>query len=345
MLELPKRPYQRLSPPHWHAHTDKAFRDKLRRGEWKDHGRSRGLERVIARRLDVPHEWVLATNSCTSALGVAFVLLEDDFGPAPTTPGCIGMPDAPPRVRVCPLTYPATYCWAINFGWEIEWVDCDEDGWPVSDVDVGVDLWGRSYGRPCVVLDAAHRVLDPGHQRALRGGTVGAVGYSFGPQKECPCIEGGALVSPKLEDLRGQAEALIQSGQGNATAGGWKGYLSGPSAAAISKQISGHETTKGRRQDVLIEYAEWFGSSLLTQPGEASGHLAVVRLRTPGHALAAKARLRKLHIDHSLHYPIPENIPCPNAKALVGTLLTLPCNTEMRRHDVLLVARAVLTAV
>jgi dTDP-4-amino-4,6-dideoxygalactose transaminase len=335
MLELPKRPYQRLSPPHWHAHTDKAFRDKLRRGEWKDHGRVRGLEKVIARRLDVPPEWVLATNSCTSALGVAFLLCEDEMC---RPPGSL------PRVRVCPLTYPATYCWAVNFGWEIEWVDCDEDGWPVGEVDVGVDLWGRAFPGSCCVLDAAHRVLDSRHSELLRGDNVRAVSYSFGPQKEVPCLEGGALVAPALEKRRETAEALIQSGQGNALAGGWKGYLSGPSAAAISKQISGHERAKQHRQNALAEYREWFGSALLTQPGEASGHLAVVRLQTPGHALAAKARLRKLHIDHSLHYPIPENIPCPNAKALVETLVSLPCHTEMRRHDVLLVARAVLTA-
>jgi dTDP-4-amino-4,6-dideoxygalactose transaminase len=127
-------------------------------------------------------------------------------------------------------------------------------------------------------------------------------------------------------------------------AGGFKGYLPYPAAKAISRQISLHKQMKARRQKVLAEYKEWFGDDLLTQPGEASGHLAVVRLRTPGHRIAATRRLSKLHIDHSLHYPIPD-VPCPNAKELVTSLVSLPCNTEMRRHDVLLVARAVLTAV
>ncbi len=336
MLDLPKRPYQRLCPPYWNNPTDKAFCKHLRTGNWKDHSKSRTFERVIARRLDVPHEWVLATNSCTTALGVAFTFLEKHFP----------IKDGMPVCRVCPLTYPATYCWAINFGWDIEWVDCDENGWPLRTVDVGVDLWGRALRQPALILDAAHRVFDPDHAVRLRDGTSRAVCYSFGPTKEVPCLEGGALIAPFLADCRPQAEALIQSGQGNPRGGGWKGYLSAPSAAALSKQVGNYVSMRERRQNVLREYQDWFGDALLTKPGEASGHLAVVRLPTPGHVLAAKNRMRKLGIEHSLHFPIPEAIAtCPRAKDLVASLVSLPCNVEMRRHDVLLVARAVLTAV
>ena len=104
-LDLPKKPYQRLSPPHWPAPVDRAYRDKLRTGQWKDPARSRILERVIAKRLDCPPSWVLATSSCTAALGVAFILFQDDFveiSPVDGNDRC--------RLRVCPLTYPATYC-------------------------------------------------------------------------------------------------------------------------------------------------------------------------------------------------------------------------------------------
>jgi len=127
--------------------------------------------------------------------------------------------------------------------------------------------------------------------------------------------------------------------------GGFKGYLSAPSAAAICAQIRVHDLQKQRRQNVLEEYHQWFGSALMTLPGEASGHLCVVKLKTPGHVLQAQTRLRRLYIDNSLHYPIPPEVPCPNAHALVKSLISLPCNTEMRRRDVLLVSRAVLTAV
>lgn len=336
-LEFRKKTYQRLSPPHWPAATDQAWREAFRTGMWKDASKSRSLELQIARRLDVPKEWVLVTSSCTAALGVAFYLLSDEF-PRERY-------DSVPQCRVCPLTYPATYCWGINNGLDMGWIDCDTDGWPVSEVDVGVDLWGRAFPRRCIILDAAHRVLDPRHVEGLRCGSWKAVTYSFGPQKEVPCHEGGALLSPILAGWREAAEAFIHSGQGRPLFGGFKGYLSAPAARAIGRQFAVHSRMKEWRQKVLEEYREWFGDDLLTQPGQASGHLAVVRLRTPGHKLAAMSRLKRLAIDHSTHYPIAEEFPCPGAKSLSQSVLTLPCHPAMRRHDVLLVARAVMTAV
>lgn len=347
MLELPKKPYQRLSPPFWSGEAHKAFLDRLRSGSWKDPRASRYLEASLARRLNVPPEWVLATSSCTAALGVAFNFLEEKFYEVQLPCGSYQRePDEMPRLRVCPLTYPATYCWAINFGWDIEWVDCDDHGWPVSTVDVGVDLWGRPFPGKAIVLDAAHNVLDPRHAEGLRAGLWKAVTYSFGPTKEISCIHGGALVMPALSDrdLREAALAWCHAGQGAPLNGGIRGYLDAPLCRAIGRQAAHHRRMKARRQKVLQHYEHWFGPQLLTRPGDASGHLAVVRLKTPGHVLAARRRLDKLRIDHSLHYPIPD-VSCPNAKSLVESLLTLPCNVEMQKHDVLLVSRAVLTAV
>jgi dTDP-4-amino-4,6-dideoxygalactose transaminase len=121
--------------------------------------------------------------------------------------------------------------------------------------------------------------------------------------------------------------------------------MSAPSAAAVSRQLHEHKRLKAWRQKVLVEYQQWFGSALLTLPGEASGHLAVVKLKTPGHALAVRRRLSKLHIDHSLHYPIPAETQCPGAQRLTEQLISLPCHAQMRKHDVLLVSRNVQTAV
>lgn len=347
MLELPKKAYQRLSPPHWPAATDHAFRGVLRTGWWKNPEKSRHLERVIARRISVPPEWVLATSSCTAALGVAFNFLEKEFDTDASFSGVASGECSPYKIHVCPLTYPATYCWAINFGWDIEWVDCDDQGWPVSEVDVGVDLWGRPFPRQAVVLDAAHRALDPRHGEGLHEGIWRAVTYSFGPTKELPALHGGCAVMPALADeaTRQAAESWITAGQGNPLGGGIRGYLDAPLARAISAQIRIHTSMQERRQKVLKDYYEWFGDDLLTKPGEASGHLAVVKLRTPGHRLAASRRLAKLSIDHSLHYPVPAETNCPNAKELSESLISLPCHTEMRKHDVRLVARAVWTAV
>lgn len=335
MLEPTKKKYRRLSPPHWGQTTHQKFLYRLRLGVWKDHARSRVLEKSIARRLNIPASWVLATSSCTSALGVAYRFI------------CDGLFSDDRPFRVCPLTYPGTYCWAINNGYNIEWVDCDYEGWPVGEVDVGVDLWGRRFPNKCVILDAAHRVLDPHHAVGLREGTYKAVCYSFGPSKECPSLEGGALLAPFLEDpkARAFAESWIESGQRLPLFGGIKGYLSAPIADSIGSQICIHKRMHYRRQKVLEVYQKWFGPDLLTPPGEASGHLCVIRLKSYGHKLAACRRLERLGIEHNTHYPIAEELPCPNAKALTQEILSLPMHPYMSPNDVIIIARNVLSAV
>jgi dTDP-4-amino-4,6-dideoxygalactose transaminase len=251
-------------------------------------------------------------------------------------------------MRVCPLTYPGTYSWAITLGFEMEWVDCDEEGWPVSDVDVGVDLWGRAFPRWCVVLDAAHRVLDGRHAAGLCNDDYHAVAYSFGPQKEHSAPNGGALVCRAFAApaVRAAAEAWVGCGQSAPLGGGIRATLDDPTCDAVLAQMRAHKRKAVRRQKILQEYEKWFEASLMTRPVEASGHLCVVKLPTEGHVLAARARLARLRIEHSLHYPIPAEVQeqCPNATRLTRQLITLPCHLKMSLHDVRVISRNVLTA-
>lgn len=326
-----KLPWRRLASPHTADYVLDRFRDVVRRGRWDAGPRVRTLEARLARRLDVPPEWVLATSSCTTALAVAGEFL---LG---------GNCEQNSPVRVCPLTYAATYLWAGPDNQE--WVDCDEEGWPVAPVDVAVELWGRQTGAACTILDAAHRLLDPWHAEFLEQGG-GAVCYSFNCQKEAPCLHGGAVVSPHVTE---EWRAFLRCGVVGRTpvlSTGVKGYLNDPLADWIWEGVKRQPRAYARRQKVLQTYADYLGAWLMTKPGEASGHLAVLRLADPGHRRAVQSALDKHRVEHSIHYPIPEwcHDSCPGAVALADRIVSIPCHDQMHTRDAVRVARIVAGA-
>lgn len=320
-----KQLWRRLCVPHAPPYMLRAFAAEVEHGRWDDGPRVRTLERRIARRLDVPPEWVLCTSSCAAALQAAG--------------WCLTGRDE--TIRVCPLTFAATYNWAWG---RVEWVDCDEEGWPVDQVDVAVELWGRQTGSACTILDAAHRLLDPWHAEFLEQGG-GAVCYSFNCQKEAPCLHGGAVVSPHVND---DWRAFIHNG----TRGrqpfmrGIKGYLNDPLAPWIWESIRKLKTTKTRRQRVLEGYEEFLGRWLMTKPGEASGHLAVIRAEDEGHAKLIKAALDRHRVEWSIHFPILEGVEeeCPTAASLSRRIISLPCHASMKKGDAVRIARIVAGA-
>lgn len=295
------------------------------------------FETAVARLLDIPPEWVVATDSCTTALAAAgrLVYLEVDN-------------DNYREVRVCPLTWPATYAWAEDrprspgITW-VTWAD-----WGEGPVDVGVELWGLPWENENTpkILDAAHRFGDPVHAEWLQLGAVEAVCYSFAPQKEVACWMGGALVSPRAGEvrtwLRAGAEGRVYQGEG-----GVKGLLPDVAAAWLLQQVKHHERYKARRQVVLDEYERHLGKALLTRPGEASGHLCVVDAGSPEVRRLWRAALeKKPSIQWGHHYPLNEEQrrACPNAAALSDRILTLPCHVAMTRWDVRRVCQRLLWA-
>ena len=193
------RPESQLSPPAFNQRATKRMMAALRSGQWANGPRALDIERRIGERIGVHPECVVATSSASVALAAATTILTVD------------------RARVCPLTWPATYSSSAI----PEWVDClPGNPAPESEVDIGVDLWGRQgryllterskgaggiaqdsdgVGRESIqcprIIDAAHRFGDPIHGALLRAGSgaVFAVVYSFAPQKEVPCWGGGAL--------------------------------------------------------------------------------------------------------------------------------------------------------
>ena len=173
------------------------------------------FERALRERFE--HDYVLTTNSCTSALHLALHLLEN---PSSHWPGLT----AGDEVLTSPLTCAATNWSILANGLRIKWVD-------VNDADLNLDLldleakltpstkvimlvhWGGNpvdldqvraiqeraqdrFGfRPAVVEDCAHAFGSLYRSRAL--GTHGNIAcYSFQAIKHLTCGDGGALVLP-----------------------------------------------------------------------------------------------------------------------------------------------------
>jgi dTDP-4-amino-4,6-dideoxygalactose transaminase len=326
-----------LSPPWIDAYVWEKMRLSVISGHWAPGPRTKTVERIVARELGVDPSWVVATRSATVSLEAAYRFLLTDLE----------------KIRVSPLTFASTYSGAINAGIPIEWVDVDDDGWPVSAVDVGVDLHGRPHPRVSDVgaggprlLDAAHRVLAPEHGDLVRDGA--ALVYSFDLRKEVPCLVGGALVHRDLANT--YARQWLHFGLGAQRVpipdlGGTNGGLPDPIAAQAIEALKRRWRGQRKRTRVLEVYEQAFGKHLLTKPGEASGHIAVLRARSEGEARGIRNKLDYHHVEHSCHYQVPEEYGCPNASALAKRLITLPCNTYMTvPSDPLRVVRIVVSA-
>jgi hypothetical protein len=169
------------------------------------------LEAAIARRLGVPSEWVIATNSCTSALCYAN--------------SHVGYYSIPL------MTYAATFAQAdlaASYGQLRKYIDCDDHGWAMDYTDMGVDLWGRARFGPgdVKVIDAAHRFCAPEHKGLLEAGVT--ICYSTGPMKELPGFEGGFYCKKMLPGEREGAQAFFNYGQKDRIPtglGGINGYM------------------------------------------------------------------------------------------------------------------------
>lgn len=323
--------FRHLSPPNCPGYVLKEFNRALRGGQWAYGERAATLERIVEEALGVPAGSAVATSSATVALAVAGRMV---INPEP--------------VRVCPLTWPSTYCW-VEFQEDFTWVDCDEAGWPVGQVDIGVELWGRPWlGDSPPILDAAHRVLAPEHGALLTSGQARAVVYSFALQKEVSCFMGGMLVvDPELAE---EARMWLNSGTVDRIYKFYRGHnglMPDPVATWIRHQLKRLPRLRAHRQRLLEEYHRHLGSILLTRPGECSGHLCVVDCGSePIRRLYQAALDKSPSIPHSVHYPLADSFRevTPTAWALSKRVLTLPLHADMVLYDVRRVCARLLQA-
>jgi len=331
--------YRKLHTSVCEAKTASRVSAAILRGQWKPGVCHVNATTMVANALGVPTSWVHLTNSCTSALAAAYAL-----GPKPD-------------LHAVPLlTYSATAAPALLQGIDIQLVDTDVHGCPLVGLrapTVGVDLWGRAYPisdtwQP-VILDAAHRFGGTEHTALIDNGTI--VCYSFGPQKECAVPQGGALVWRAMENqsVRDEVAAFLNYGQHERVPtgrGGICGWMPEPIAALLVPQLAvrRREWCAKRRQEILETYENFLGALLLTKPGDASGHVAVIALPDEGTAKCVRAQMKRAEIEVGLHYPIHPEHKGTNAYALSKRILTLPCHLSMNGKDAAKIARAVLTA-
>lgn len=308
----------------------------LGRPIWKPSVTHELATRMVAEQVGVPASWVMLTNSCTSALAAAYEFCGRSSHTAPI------------------LTYSATTAPARAMAHLVEEVDVDDEGWPsLVRPTTAVDLWGRAYPAgeddPPRVLDAAHRYAGSEHAGLAKQGTF--ICYSFGPQKEVATPQGGALIWKGMEnaEARASVEAFLMYGQRGrvpTSRGGICGYMPETTSALLVPQLAGsHRERMWRyRQQALEAYENFLGELLMTKPGAASGHLAVVRMPDEGTAKSVRWKLDQLQIQWGHHYPVAPQHADTNAAALSKRIISLPCHHAMSPHDAARVAKVVLTA-
>ena len=128
---------------------------------------------------------------------------------------------------------------------------------------------------------------------------------------------------------------------------GRKGLIANAEAAFLVKQLKHAAEWRRLRQQVLTWYSLYFPqaspvATLMTRPGEASGHLCVLRFGTQGLRDLVRDRLGNAGVETSVHYPVPEDAP-EGCKKLSARILSVPCHPGMRRHDVHKVATRIIS--
>ncbi len=289
------------------------------------------FERALAEHLDVPAEWVIATNSCTAALTLACRLLDRGAG-----------------IEAPVLTWPATYAHAEHTLVDVTQADPPRPVWTDAPdrVRVAVALWGRPADtRPPngpLVVDAAHSF--GAHLDLFQRDMADAVCYSLGPLKEVPCSRGGALVSPHCADPRWRA-ASDSGTRGRHALTPWGGnfQMGEPECVLGLEQLKHADEWRARRQELLRWYAAYWSEAgvrtgrLLTEPGTASGHLCVALAESPRERELWRAALLANRIECGIHYELPLWAPVaqwPVAWEWTQRILSLPLHLGVTEADV-----------
>jgi len=274
----------------------------------------------LAAYLNVPPEWVMLTNSATSALHLAYQFM---------------LMGRRPQVPV--YTWPASYTAAGRY------TLVDADPWPYfqdeeNPFTVGVCMWGQPWRFGHVdLLDAAHAFGEGIDQ--LRSDEVSAVVYSFGPRKEIPCMRGGALISKRIDN---RWRAYRDSGTIGPHAVFHKGLnleMSELSAAILGESLPFHEGQKLRRQTMMQRYfvnlRDVPSVRVLTSGG--SGHLEVLHFESEIQRDAVAWALKKNDIQSGIHYRLPMWLAptkFPRAYDLSTKVLSVPLHLNMDEKDV-----------
>jgi len=285
------------------------------------------------------HDYVLTTNSCTSALHLALHLLKN---PAGDWPG-LTVGD---EVLTSPVTCAATNWPILANGLRIKWVDIDENNLNLDLLDLESKLtpstkviilvhWGgnpvdldqvravqdraqKRFGfRPAVVEDCAHAFGSMYKSRAL--GTHGNIAcYSFQAIKHLTCGDGGAILLPSQE-LYERAKRLRWYGMDRAVSGsrsnpgqfvpewGFKFHMNDINAAIGLENLKVVDSAVIRKHQENADYltqnlSDVAGVSLLSShPAARSAHW-IYTLRV-GNRTAFMRKLNEAGIEtHCVHY-------------------------------------------
>ena len=299
----------------------KAHNECLRRGQIDPAEQHERFREALANFLGVNQQKVLLTNSCTTALALAWRVFDGGAGR---------------KCWVPVLTWPSTYSEMANRIWYQQTSE-HRSMLASGDIYVHVDLWGHpSRG----TSDSSIRCIrDRAQNLTPEYPGCSLHCYSFGPLKEVTTLRGGALVGNFSEEL----ETFIDSG----TTGrllrhpdGRNAQMLEPHAAMGLIHLETHSQRRQQRQELVRWYmTQWTVRSelqLITDDLD-SCHLCVAIAETHEIREYAREYLASKGIATGIHYPFPMHLDpklFPDDYELSRKILTLPLHDYLTRRDV-----------
>jgi dTDP-4-amino-4,6-dideoxygalactose transaminase len=325
---------------------------------------------TLATRLQASH--VLVTNSCTSALETAMIVL----GVAPGD-----------EVIVPAFTFTSTANCVVRQGARVVFADIREDDLNIDHEDVasritprtraiipvhygGVAcdmdaLAGVTAGRAIAIVEDAAHAFDSRYRGRLCGTLGDAACLSFHVSKNVTCGEGGALIL-KDPGLARRAEFVCDMGtdraqvfRGEATRYVWRDVGSSfrPSEALmaiLNVQLEKASEITARRKKLYQRYQGALGSLAsegiiaiprLSAHVEPNGHIFFILLRDASSRERCERRLRDSGIEVTRHYHALDTSPfgsrfatsgqaaLPRTKSVTERLLRLPLHARLAEAD------------
>jgi len=312
----------------------KEIKKVLKSGWWGMGAKVKEFEEKWAK--FVGAKYAVATNSCSSALDIAVKLV-----------------DLPNPVKVPAFTFISTALAPLKAGYDIEFVDINEDTLCADYADIVVHYGGNISGEG-IIHDMAHC------GGAKHRGILSC--WSFHAVKNLPCGDGG-MITMNSKKLYERAKALSWCGIDKSTwerSGkkyswdysikeiGFKAHMNDIIAVIGLAQLENLEKNNKYRAKIAELYNKYLPPEIKRPPKSETWHLYTIRHPKRNKiikVLADNGIATSVHYKPLYYYPMFPQKKLPITEKVYKEILTLPMHLNLKTKDIKRISSVIKEAI